>query len=487
MEKVANIAKNTSYFTLALILQKIISFTYFIILARFLGPADLGKYYFAISFTSIFSIFIDIGMTNILTREVARYSDSLKENRKKISDLIGGIFSIKIVMAIVSSLAVVSLINILNYPDITKKLVYIALISMNLDSFTASFYAIVRGLHNLLFESIGSVIFQLIVFSLGLIFIQLNSGLGWIIFALGAASIFNFIYSLTLVNIKWKIKTIPKWNLFLIKTTILLAAPFSVYAISQKAYMFFDTVLLSILASDISVGLYQIPFKIIFALQFLPLAFTASLYPAMSTYWINNRQQLSITFERAMKYLIIISVPISAGIIMLSDIIIKIFKEGFEGAILPMQIIMLALIFVFVNFPIGSLLNATERQKINTINMVVVAISSIFLNFILIPYYQEVGASITVLATNFLMFALGIHWVPRIIDFNYKKIILTFIKVLISAIAMSILIYYLKYKINIFILIILSGLVYFALLFIVKGFKKEDISSIYNSFIKKST
>ena len=48
-EKITNIAKNTSYFTLALILQKVISFTYFILIARALGPEDLGKYYFAIS------------------------------------------------------------------------------------------------------------------------------------------------------------------------------------------------------------------------------------------------------------------------------------------------------------------------------------------------------------------------------------------------------------------------------------------------------
>ena len=53
MLKINNIARNTSYLTLALILQKIISFTYFTLLARYVGPVSLGKYYFAISFTTI--------------------------------------------------------------------------------------------------------------------------------------------------------------------------------------------------------------------------------------------------------------------------------------------------------------------------------------------------------------------------------------------------------------------------------------------------
>ncbi|MBU1160908.1 oligosaccharide flippase family protein, partial [Patescibacteria group bacterium] len=58
----SNITKNTSYLAIALILQKIISFSYFTILVRNLEPESLGKYFFAISFTTIFAIFIDIGM-----------------------------------------------------------------------------------------------------------------------------------------------------------------------------------------------------------------------------------------------------------------------------------------------------------------------------------------------------------------------------------------------------------------------------------------
>ena len=76
--RVTNIARNTSYFTLALILQKIISLTYFTLYARVLGPADLGKYYTAISLTNIFLIFIDVGLSNVLTKEVAK--DNSKAN-----------------------------------------------------------------------------------------------------------------------------------------------------------------------------------------------------------------------------------------------------------------------------------------------------------------------------------------------------------------------------------------------------------------------
>ena len=141
-EKITNIAKNTSYFTLALILQKVISFTYFILIARAVGPADLGKYYFAIALTSIFGIFIDIGQSSVLTREVAkRPGDAGK--------LFSSVFLMKLPLALISMLAVFSIINFSAYPEITRQLVYLSMFCMVLDSFTLTFFAVSRGFHNL--------------------------------------------------------------------------------------------------------------------------------------------------------------------------------------------------------------------------------------------------------------------------------------------------------------------------------------------------
>jgi len=478
MTKIANVAKNTSYLTLALILQKIISFTYFTFLARSLGPDDLGKYYFAISFTTIFAIFIDLGLVNVLTREVAK-------TQEKAKDLLGNVLFLKIPLAAVALLAVALMINLMGYPAITKNLVYISSICMILDSFSTTFFAVIRGFHNLKFESIASVIFQLIVMVFGLAALYSGLGLVWIMVSLALASAFNFIYSSFILWKRWHIRIFPVYNEALTKIIIKIAIPFGLFAVFQRVYTYLDSVLLSIIAGDRYVGLYQIAFKIVFALQFLPMAFTASLYPAMSSYWVDNRQQLAISFERAMNYLIIISLPISFGIAVLAGKIMVIFRSGFTEAILPMQIIIMSLLFVFINFPIGSLLNACDRQKINTINMIVVTIFSIILNLILIPKYQAVGASITVLLTNFLMFALGIIQVEKIIKYSKKKIALVFLKSFLAAGIMAAAIWYLKFSVNIFILAIGGGLFYFAALLASGGFRKEDIVSIYNSFLSK--
>ena len=68
----ANLAKNTTYYTVALTVQKILAFIYFWLISNSLLPGNLGQYVFALSFSTLFSIFIDLGLSSILTREAAK-------------------------------------------------------------------------------------------------------------------------------------------------------------------------------------------------------------------------------------------------------------------------------------------------------------------------------------------------------------------------------------------------------------------------------
>ena len=475
MTKIHNIAKNTSYLTLALILQKIISFTYFTLLARYLGPEDLGKYYFAISFTTIFAIFIDLGFANVLIREIAK-------DNTKVSRFLGNVLGMKLPLAAFSILSAFTLINVLHYDTLIKSLVYISCISMVLDSFTLTFFSSVRGFHNLKYESISSIIFQVIILIFGYSALLLGGGLISAMAAVALASLYNFIYSFSVVVYKLKVSVKIFYDKPIIKNIISISWPFALFAVFQRLYTYLDSVLLAFFAGNAAVGLYQIAFKIVFALQFLPMAFTASLYPAMSSYWKNDKKQLAVSFERALNYLTIISWPIILGIILLADKIVLLFKSEFTEAIIPLQVSMIALFFIFINFPVGSLLNACDRQKRNTLNMGIVMVFSVILNFILIPRFQVVGASITVLFSNILMFILGMVVVGKIINYHPTKNLVVFLKSFLAAGIMGAFIFFGKEYLHILILIPLGSILYFVFLFLLKGFKKEDIMSVFKSF-----
>lgn len=478
MNKVNNIAKNTSYLTVALILQKIISFSYFALLARSFGPALLGKYYLAISLTTIFAIIIDLGFANVLTREIAKRPEDAKR-------LLGNVTAIKIPLALLALTAVVVTLKVFGYDSLTFQLTLISAVSMILDSFTYTFFAVSRGFHNLKYESISSVIFQLIVLFFGGLALYFHYGVLAAMVALALASVYNFFFSWFILRWRIGVKLHLSFNRKTIYEMLFISWPFAVFAIFQRLYTYLDSVLLSVLAGDVQVGLYQVAFKIIFALQFLPSAFTASLYPAMSAYWQNNRSQLSITFERALNYLIIISWPIIIGSIVLADRLVLIFKADYSSAALPLQISIIALFFIFINFPIGSLLNACDKQKKNTFNIGIVLLVSIALNFLLIPKFLAVGASITVLLTNILMTILGIIEVKKIIEYRLRKNLVVLGKTIAASVLMGLIVFGLGRFISLFTSVAVGMLLYFVFLYLFGGFKKEDITSVINSFRRK--
>jgi O-antigen/teichoic acid export membrane protein len=473
-----NVTRNTSYYTFALILQKVVSFTYFTLLARNLGAENLGKYYFAISFTTIFSIIMDFGLVSVLTREVAKEKLAAK-------DLLGTVVAIKLPLTLLALLCIFVGAQIAGYGQDIKILIYLSALGAALDSFTVNFYGVIRGFHNLFFESISSVIFQVIVMTVGLVYLHLGFSLPFIFSSLLMGSIFNFIYSLIVLNKKIGVKLKVHVNRELLKKIVLIAIPFGIFAVFQRVYTYLDSVLLQHFAGNAYVGYYQISFKIIFALQFLPGAFIASLYPAMSNYWVNNRQQLAVSFEKAVTYLVIISLPISLGVYALADKIILLFKSGYGLAIFPMQITILATLFVFINYPIGALLNACDRQKQNTLNMIIITVVSVALNFILIPLYKAVGASTTVLITNILMTFLGFYFAKKIIKINWQKITIAFGKSFLAAAIMAAAAFYLKTRFSIIIVVPFAGLLYLALIFLFKTIKREEINHLWRSFTKK--
>jgi len=472
------ISKNTSYFTLALIIQKIISFVYFSYVAVQIGASNLGNYTFALFFTTIFSVLIDIGLSNVLVREVAKFKD-------KSQQYLTAAMALKIPLAIITYGTVFILINFLNNPALVKQLVYLAGIVMVLDSFTLTFYAFLRGHQNLKYESIGTIIFQVIVSLVGIIAVNLTNDLRILILAILSASLFNFVYSSFLIRKKLQLKFFQPLNKTLAKSLLVFTIPFALAAIFTRVYGYIDTVLLNQMINETAVGFYSIPYKITFSLQFIPMAFVASLYPAFSSYFIGNKEMLKKTFEKSMVYLSILSAPVCLGVIALAKpLMLRIYTVEYEPSIVPLQILIISLIFLFLNFPLGSLLNACNRQTRNTIHIGIVMVVNIVLNLWLIPKYSYIGAAIASSISTFLMFVMQMYVARQIIQISYKYLVWKFLKIIAAGLVMYLAIAYMNSFVNFIILIPVGGAVYFTVLYSLKGFSKEDYWLIKRSFIK---
>ena len=472
------ITQNTTYYTLALVFQKVLALIYFTFLARGLGVEDLGKYTFAFSFTTIFSVLVDVGLSSVLTREIAKH----QKNEKNI---LSNVLGLKVILSIVVYGIIILLVNFLGYPALVKNLVYLTGLVMLLDNFSLTWWATLRGHQNLKYESIGISLFQLIVVLVGGIFLYLKLDVIYLVLVMILASSFNCIFSYCQMFYYLKLKPRIAIDKKVILNLLKISIPFALAGIFARLNTQIDTVFLSKLGCssfdicDANVGIYSVATRITLALHFIPLAFVAAVFPAMSKLFVEDKEKLVRTFEKAMRYLMVIAFPLAVGVIVLAPIFVpKIFGKAYVNSILPLQILMVSLAGIFLTFPIGAFLNATSRQMRNTLNIGIAVVVNIILNLILIPKFTYVGAAAASLVSTLIILILGLIVANQVVKYNKKYLLLSFFKSLLAAVIMGLILYYLLFKLHFIILIFLGIIIYFIILFIIRGFKKSDLTEI---------
>jgi len=473
-----SVAKNTAFITFAYVGQKVISFVYFTLIARQIGAESTGKYFFAMSFTTIFVVFVDLGFTNVLVRETARI-------KEKTQEYFSTILSVKIILALLGYLGAFVTINLMGYAVDIKSLVYLSALTMLFDSLHLSIYGVMRALGNLKYEAWGIVGSQFITLLLGSYFLYTGKPLIFLMVAFVIPSFLNVLYASIMLYRHYQIKLIPKFNKEIFKYLGRIALPFALAAIFARVYSYIDSIILSKMLGATAVGWYSIPYKITFAFQFIPMALVAALYPRFSEFFINDKEKLVYYFERGMKYLMIIVLPIAIGLTVLSkEIVLSIYTTEFLASIMPLKILMLSLIFSFLSFPIGAFLNACNRQSTQTAIVFGVLVLNVILNLLLIPVYGVVGAAIAAATGNIILTVVGYGFISKIAKLPHKLLLKDFFSLLFSALIMGIVVWAVSLKVHYLVAIVVGGVVYSAMLFLTRSITKEQVGEAL-SLIKR--
>ncbi len=470
-----SITQNTSYYTIALTIQKILSFFYFWYISNQLLANNLGKYVFVISFTGLFAIFVNLGLNPVIIREISK---NLANAKIYLKNVIG----LKLLLAAITAVAMYLAIFFSGKPAEIKTLAFLASFIVLLDAFSITFWGVFRAYQNLFYESIATIIVQIIILTLGFIALKFTGELKYLILALVSAAVFNFIFSSALIIFKLKLSIIPAVNIKIIIHFLKIIPAFGLAVIFTQIYNTSDSILLSYLSSDAAVGLYAVSAKTVYSLQqIIPAAFAAALFPVFSSCYKTDAAKLSLTFQRALNYLIIIGLPLTAGLIILLPKIVAAFWPGYLAIIPTFKIMALSIPFLFLAFPTGYLLNACDRQKFTTINRGAMTLLAIILNLILIPKFSYLGAGITFLAASIFVFLLDWFCIQKIIAVSAANLCKILGKAFISTIIMIAIIYISLPSLSLFIVIPLGALIYFTALILLKGAKLSDALSIIKS------
>lgn len=469
----SSVARNTAIMLIGSIGQKIVSLVYFAFLVRQLTQGETGDYTAALAFSTLFVVFVDLGMNNILIRNAA-------QDKESSSYLTSQILCIKIFTGILAYAALMTTGFIRGFEIEFMILIAITGVAMLLDATHLSFYGYLRAQGKLHYEAWALTGSQLLTMAVGTIGLLLGAKVAFLLCAFAITSAANVWYSYIQakkhgLNLSWP-GSMKRAGLGILKT----AWPFSLALIFGRFYSYSDIILLKVLRDSEAVAIYSTPSKISFAFQFIPLAFMAALYPRLSELAKDNHVEFRKNLSLSIKYLLLIAAPISVGTFILAKpIIVFAFTEKFLASVVPMQILIVSLVFAFISFPLGAALNAAGQERRQTWLTGGTLLVNVVANFIYIPLYGATGAAWAALFGNITLGTVGFFLLPKQFRADFSILIPVLIKLAVSVSSMGMTVWEVyRSTQNLFLSIIIGGFVYIGLVGLTGLLKLSEIKNL---------
>lgn len=400
MSHARTLARNTAFLLVATLFTNLAAFVWNVYLARYLGTAGFGILSTALALTGIFSILADLGIGTYITREIAR-------NPAGAGDLVAAGLGNRIILScIVFVLILLFPLTGLYSGTAAAVIVFIAGY-MLLGSFSSFFNSIFQGFQRMEYQTVWNILNSLFILVGVLAVVWLGGSVVQVAVAYLIAAALSLVYSAATFTRRFFTP-----GLSFSRDMIREAIPFGITSVFSLIYFWIDSVMLSLMKGDVSVGLYNAPYRLLTVISSLYGVYLTAVFPVMSRFHVESEDSLRFTYMRSLKYLIIIAVPLIFTVFTLAGPLIElIFSAKYLESVPALRVLIIATAFMFINGVSSSLLGSANRQITVTRITGVAALFNVTLNLALIPRFDFMGASVATVITEALMTLLFLRTV----------------------------------------------------------------------------
>ena len=466
MSQVRTIFKNMSWLMVSQIIASICGFIWTILIARYLGVTDYGIMGFAISLTGILAISSDLGVSTHVVRHIATDYNSVEK-------YLGNAFPLKSVFSIGTFILTLIILILMKSDELTIIITLLFTFEIIIKSFIGLLYGGFQAFEEGKYQGITNTLLNAILLIFLLISIFANLGLLGITVSYLLANLITLIYTYYLFqkNIKK-----PKFELdktFCKKITI-ASIPFALTSILYSIYYSIDMVMLTHFIGNYATGIYNATYKLISVLTLFYTVYTAVIFPVMSKFFKNDKRLLVISYEKSIKYLMLIMIPIAVSTMFYSnDIIQLVYGDEYGASGLVLSILIWTVSLLFITGPGNELLNASHKEVTVTKIYAIAAAFNIILNLVLIPKYSYIGAAVSTVLSDVLIVSIQIYILYKIGLRPNKKLYLDILKIIVGSMILGIGLYLLN--LNMWVALPVGLIIYFTTVYLIKLFDDEDL------------
>lgn len=451
------ITKNVFWLGVSQIGSRLIRAALVIFAARILGTEGYGQYSYALGLAGFFSVFVDLGISLTVTREAAKNL----ENRIKYFST--G-FWIKIVLAIITTVVIFILVpTISKIPEMNVLIPFIVLIVL-FDSFRDFFISFFRAKEKMEFEALITILTNLTITGLGLGILFISNSATSLLMMYAVAVGIGTIIAAFFAREELK-QVISGFEKILIRPIVISSAPVVMVGVIGTFMANTDMVMLGWWRTLEEIGFYSAGQKIILTMFSIPAILASAIFPTLSRLiGDGEKENIKSLMEKSVLLSLLIALPLSiGGVILANQLIVLFYGEAYLPGTLVFQIFIVSFL---INFPatlIGNAYVAYNKQKQLAKYMSAAAITNIFLNWLLIPFYGIVGAAIATVSSQWLNNTLAWRSMKIINGFStfrhIKNMIIAVIVMALFTIIIKIL------EIHVILNVTISSFMYFATLY----------------------
>jgi O-antigen/teichoic acid export membrane protein len=280
------------------------------------------------------------------------------------------------------------------------------------------------------------------------------------------------------------------------KEVLWKALPYGVALVLNQVYFRIGSVMLLNMPGFGAnyVATYSAPSTMLEAAGIVPLYFMNAILPFLTRALHAKDGSHKPIIQTSFDLLMMSAMPIVTGTFILAYQFIYLittpefltnWATGYVGSDIVLQILIIALLFSFLNGLFGYVLVASEHQDKLLVRNLIGAALTVLLSYLWIPYWGVRGAAFANIITEFYIFVASFLLARRYVEFEIK--IGRLLKIILSTVVMGVVVWFLKeptYYLwnmqnkNFILLIPVGGIVYIGMLLLTGGLTKEMIQMV---------
>ena len=467
MKVIKNYLYNLSYQILTIILP-IMTVPY---VTRIFTSEALGNYVFYNSIVSYFSLFAMLGIGVYGTKQIAAASD--------VSSTFWNIYAIQLIASILAiSVYVIAIFSIPQMGGIIPLIVGITLFAKMID-----ISWLFSGKEDFKKITIRNTVVRVIGVISIFTFVKSSDDLYLYVFLI---VIFDFLGQFVMwVPAKKFIKR-PSFNTKIMKRNLHPIALLFLPQVAISLYVVLDRTLLGLLGSYSDVGIYEQGQKLISILLKVVSSLGVVMLPRVANLLSERRDkeaQNMVKFSFILYNLIIF--PMIFGLIAVNEVFVKLFLgKNFQDVKYVLYVIVFNIMFVgWTNILGYQVLVVRNKNKEFMLSTTIPAFVSVAVNIAVIPFFGYIGASITSVVVEILVFAIQWYYSRNIINKNLlfnkdlAKIICSSL-VMFGAVMLCKMILGLDGIIGLIIYLAVGGISYLGMIFLLKTVNIREMKAM---------